>query len=196
MHQAKRRDLSFVKYGLLNEIEYKTQANKNALARKEQRKKELEDTIAMFEEMSKAFSIGGDESGESDIAMKKKLSKDEMLMKFLGVDENQLNELKSIYSELAAGLDEIFMRMNEKWQRVIDSFNQKISEQNSIVEREQEAMLQGQANTYEQEKQRLLELQAVRDEAVEREKQNNIIQLRLQQAEKLGALSLAAANLL
>lgn len=184
------------KYGLLNEIEYKTQANKNALARKEQQKKELEDTKAMFKEMNKAFSIGGDESGESDIPTEKKLSKDEMLMKFLGVDENQLNELKSIYSELAAGLDEIFTRMNEKWQRAINSFNTKISEQNSIVQREQEAMLQGQANTYEQEKQRLLELQAVRDEAVEREKQNNIIQLRLQQAEKLGALSLAAANLL
>ena len=181
------------RYGLISEDEYETYYN-NLIVKNREYYAKLKKTVTEGEE--KVQLSVQPKSVDIEIQGKKKLSKDEMLMKFLGVDKNQLNELKSTYSELAASLDEIFMRMNEKWQRVINSFNTKISEQNSIIEREQEAMMQGQANTYEQEKQRLLELQAVRDEAVEREKQNNIIQLRLQQAEKLGALSLAAANLL
>jgi len=103
--------------------------------------------------------------------------------------------INTAYEEVANNLDSIFEKIQSKWERLITSFNTKISEQNEILTRESDRQSKGLANNYTVEEAKLKELQKVRDEAIKKQEKNQIIQLRLNQGEQLSNVALAVSKI-
>lgn len=115
------------------------------------------------------------------------------LVKKLKEAASEINSFFTDYGDsinsLANSFDSIMQTSNQKWTELIAEFDAKITEQSDIVDEQRQLKSEGLANSYNSEKSELEALQAQRDAAAEKEKENAIIMIRVKEA-------LAAANML
>lgn len=134
------------KYGLLNEIEYKTQANKNALATKEQHQKELEETQAMFNEMN--LSLPENESVNEDFSFFESVTK--------GLPEGW----KEAYKEAGQSIVDITREHYEEMREIADMEKQladdKVNNARDYFNQQQNLAAQGFQNNMTQAEKELL----------------------------------------
>jgi hypothetical protein len=136
------------KYGLLNEIEYKTQANNLAIARKRQHQKELEETQAMFNEMM--LSLPENESANEDFSFF------ESPVSF----KERFEEYKDVYREAGQSVVDITREHYEEMREIADMEKQladdKVNNARDYFNQQQNLAAQGFQNNMAQAEKELL----------------------------------------
>jgi len=173
------------KYGLLNEIEYKTQANKNALARKEQQKKELEETQAMFNEMN--LSLQENESTNEDFSFF------ESPVTF----KERFEEYKDVYREAGQSIVDITREHYEEMREIADMEKQladdKVNNARDYFNQQQNLAAQGFQNNMAQAEKELLLAKQTQAKA-EREQRKALRNQQILQSIEQGANLLTAST--
>ena len=173
------------KYGLLNEIEYKTQANNMAVARKQQQQKELEETQAMFNEMN--LSLPENESANEDFSFF------ESPVTFKEKFENY----KEVYQAAGQSIVDITREHYEQMREIADMEKQladdKVSNARDYFNQQQNLAAQGfQNNMAQAEKELLLAKQT--QEKAEREQRKALRNQQILQSIEQGANLLTAST--
>lgn len=173
------------KYGLLNEIEYKTQANKNALARKQQQQKEIEETQAMFNEMN--LSLPENESANEDFSFF------ESPVTF----KERFNEYKDVYKEAGQSVVDITREHYEEMREIADLEKQladdKVSNARDYFNQQQNLAAQGFQNNMAQAEKELLLAKQTQAKA-EREQRKALRNQQILQSLEQGANLLTAST--
>ena len=173
------------KYGLLNEIEYKTQANKNALARKEQQKKELEETQAMFNEMN--LGLPENESTNEDFSFF------ESPVTF----KERFEEYKDVYREAGQSIVDITREHYEEMREIADMEKQladdKVNNARDYFNQQQNLAAQGFQNNMAQAEKELLLAKQTQAKA-EREQRKALRNQQILQSIEQGANLLTAST--
>lgn len=139
------------------------------------------DTEAIFKEIERIEQFG----------------EDHPIWEALGLtDEKQIEQIKSFSSQIFDLVNQIVDQQVEASQRLVDDLDQRINEQEELLNREAEFKAEGLANNYELERENLANMQKARDAAIkDREKQIKI-QRTLSTIESSIALISAAANII
>ena len=136
------------KYGLINEIEYKTQANNLAIARKQQHQKELKETQAMFDEMN--LSLPENESVNEDFSFF------ESPVSF----KERFQEYKDVYREAGQSIVDITREHYEEMREIADMEKQladdKVNNARDYFNQQQNLAAQGFQNNMAQAEKELL----------------------------------------
>ena len=111
-------------------------------------------------------------------------------------DQKQLDQMSDYADEMLSFITEIVDQSVEASERLVDDWNQRIDEQQALVEREQEDKAEGLANNYALEQENLANMQKARDQAIKDREKNIQIQRTLSTIESGIALVTAAANIM
>ena len=173
------------KYGLLNEIEYKTQANNLAIARKRQHQKELEETQAMFNEM--ILSLPENESANEDFSFF------ESPVSF----KERFEEYKDVYREAGQSVVDITREHYEEMREIADMEKQladdKVNNARDYFNQQQNLAAQGFQNNMAQAEKELLLAKQTQAKA-EREQRKALRNQQILQSIEQGANLLTAST--
>ena len=173
------------KYGLLNEIEYKTQANNLAIARKQQHQKELEETQAMFNEM--ILSLPENESANEDFSFF------ESPVSF----KERFEEYKDVYREAGQSVVDITREHYEEMREIADMEKQladdKVNNARDYFNQQQNLAAQGFQNNMAQAEKELLLAKQTQAKA-EREQRKALRNQQILQSIEQGANLLTAST--
>ena len=183
----------------------------------EEYEKQIEDNLKSFNEAMATNPMFSDENGEQAKAydeaqkalqdnldaIKKQLeeaakwAEENPFWASLGfTDQKQLDQMADYADEMLSFITEIVDQSVEASERLVDDWNQRIDEQQALVEREQEDKAEGLANNYALEQENLANMQKARDQAIKDREKNIQIQRTLSTIESGIALVTAAANIM
>jgi len=111
-------------------------------------------------------------------------------------NEEQLNQIKEYSDQIMSFINDLVDQQVEARTRLVEDWNQKIDEQQELVNRENEDRAQGLANNYELEQQNLVKMQKARDQAIKDREKSIKLQRTLSTVEASISLISAAANIM
>lgn len=183
--------------------------------------KQIEDNLKGFEDIMSENPMFSDENGAQakayDEAQKQmqdnladfekkqqeawevmqKFAEDHPIAEALGFEsEEQLNQIKEYSDQILSFINDLVNQQVEARTRLVDDWNQKIDEQQELVNRENEDRAQGLANNYELEQQNLVKMQKARDQAIKDREKSIKLQRTLSTIESSISLISAAANIM
>ena len=187
----------------------------------EEYEKQIEDNLKGFEDIMSENPMFSDENGaqakaydEAQKQMADNLAEFERLQQeawekmqafaeehpiasALGFEsEEQLNQIKEYADQIMSFINDLVNQQVEARTRLVDDWNQKIDEQQELVNRENEDRAQGLANNYEIEQQNLVKMQKARDQAIKDREKSIKLQRTLSTIESSISLISAAANIM
>lgn len=187
----------------------------------EQYQKQIEDNLKAFNEAMESNPMFSDENGAQAKAYDdaQKLMQDNLaeferiqqetwdnmqafseahpLASALGFEsEEQLQQIQEYGEQIMSFVNDMIDQQIEARTRLVDDWNQKIEEQEALVEREQEDKQEGLANNYESEKENLVKMQQIRDQAIKDREKYVKLQQAINTAESASSLIVASANIL
>jgi hypothetical protein len=187
----------------------------------EQYQKQIEDNLKAFNEAMESNPMFSDENGaqakaydDAQKLMQDNLSEFERIQQetwdnmqafseahplasALGFEsEEQLQQIQEYGEQIMSFVNDMIDQQIEARTRLVDDWNQKIEEQEALVEREQEDKQEGLANNYESEKENLVKMQQIRDQAIKDREKYVKLQQAINTAESASSLIVASANIL
>lgn len=126
-----------------------------------------------------------------------KWAEDNPIWSALGFDnDEQLQQAKDMASQIYDVIQEIVDAQVEASTRLVEDMNQRIDEQEELVNREFELKKEGLGNNYALEQENLVKMQQARDQAIKDREKNIRIQRTLSTIEASISLITAAANIM